>query len=247
MDIRIKQFLSKHPLFRDDSVLNSEYVRSLNLRHFEKNSVIYRPGDKARYVYLIMDGTVKFEIATSVGQNIFVNIIGENFIFGELALLAGFDYQSSAIANEATNVIIIPKDILLALIANNSEFALKFTKQLAANFYFFQALSAEKEASDLKTRLANLLINLGLRFGEKEKDTIKITVSHNELSEMLNASRQRVSLQLKEWQEVAIIECKYGTILIKDVARFSESTSILNNIFSEENTRPYENINQKSH
>jgi CRP-like cAMP-binding protein len=239
MDSKIRKHIEQHPLFANETTLNSEYMQSLKLRHYAKDTVIYRPGDNAKNAYLIVSGSIKFELATSGGQNIFVDIINKGFIFGELVLLTGFNYQSIAITNEDTDMIVIPKETLLSLIAHNAEFAIKFTKQLATNFFFFQALSAEREASNLKTKLANIILSTGLRFGIQKDKTVIISITHNELSEMLNASRQRVNIQLNEWQKAGLIECQYGTITINNIDLFSEHSGLVNGIFNVKNTAPY--------
>lgn len=236
----INNILQQHPLFNELHPLESQLLNSFKLRTFKKNDVIYRPGIEAQYAYLIVNGSIKFEFSSSSGQQFFVGMVDKNFVIGELELLSGIEYHSTATANEKTSVILIPKNTLLTLIAQKPDFAMKFTKQLATNFYFFQLITAEKEASNLESRLANLLISIAMRFGEKKGRSITIDISQDEISNMLNASRQRVNMQLNEWQKNGIVQCNYGLISITDIESFSKHSGLANSIITEENIAPYQ-------
>lgn len=236
----ISHVLREHPLFNELHPLDGKLLNTFKQRTFNKNDVIYRPGIEAQYAYLIVAGSIKFEFSSSSGQQFFVGMVDKDFVIGELELLSGIDYHSTATANEKTSVILIPKNTLLTLITEKPEFAMKFTKQLATNFYFFQIITAEKEASNLESRLANLLISIAMRFGEKQGDSITIDVSQDEISNMLNASRQRVNMQLNEWQKAGIVQCNYGLIVITDIKSFSERSGLANSVITEENMAPYQ-------
>lgn len=239
-DVVIKTLLSEHPLFAGLLPLEPVYLNALKIRRYKKGEVIYRPGIDALYAYLISEGAIKFEIAASSGQQMFVGIVDKGFLVGELELLSGIDYHSTAIANVDTQVLLIPKETLFALIMNKPDFAMMFTKQLATNFYFFQLITADRESSSLKSRLAGLLMNLGLRFGDKKDNSITIKASNEQLSEMLNTSRQRVNMQLNDWQKEGMLSCHYGCITIHCMDTFSAQSGYQGSVITEENARPYQ-------
>ena len=229
--------LLSHALFNGIAIEPS-LLDTMRVRQFDKGDVIYRPGVKPSHAFLITDGSIKFEMSASSGQQVFVEMIDKGYLFGELELLSEIDYQSTAIANEKTSLILIPKETLFTMITGNPVFALKFIRQMATNFYLFQIVAADRESSNLKNKLATLLISLSLRFGKKDGDSISMEVSHDQLSDMLNASRQRVNIQLNEWQKEGMIQCKYGTITINDIQLFSSKTGLLN-IITEDRIKPY--------
>ena len=233
------QHLADHPLFQDIGDPGHDIVSTLKKRDYPQGKVIYRPGVEACHAYLVISGAVKFEMSASSGQQVFVEIVDKGFLIGELELLSGIEYHSTAVANEETELVLIPKETLFRLIAEKPEFAIRFTRQLATNFYFYQILATEREASNLKTRLANLLMSLSLRFGERNGDSIRLATSNDQLSDMLNASRQRINMQLNEWQKEGVLQCRYGQVLIHDINQFGEQSGLSGGALTEENTTPY--------
>ncbi|OUS27380.1 hypothetical protein A9Q99_15400 [Gammaproteobacteria bacterium 45_16_T64] len=237
--IKIMEDLKQHPLFNATAILTDPQLNTLRKRAFNHGDVIYQPGDTPEYVYLITQGSIKFEFTTSSGQEVFVEHVTKGFIVGELEILSGFSYQSIAIAKQATQLILIPKNTLLHFMQSHPDFSLKFSKQLATNFFLYQALSAERERSNLKTKIANSLMSLGLRFGLRTEKGISIKISHSELSDMINASRQRVNMQLKDWENSHILYCQYGEIIIKNMDALQQYTHVLTELINEQSLTPY--------
>jgi CRP/FNR family transcriptional regulator len=240
MKYSTRQALFSHPLFEHIKPDDDELLKSIRSRLLTKNEILYRPGNEAIHAYLIIEGSIKFDFSLTSGKEAFVEIVNKGFIIGELEILSGFSYQATAVANEDTEIILIPKDTLVNLITNYPEFALKFTRQLATNFYFFQLIASERETSNLKQKLANLLMSLGLRFGSRNRHCITLHISNSALSDMLNSSRQRVNQQLNAWQDENLITCQYGVITIIDVDKLSSFAGLANSFLSEENVLPYQ-------
>lgn len=240
MTTDITACLQSHPLFSELGPLDPALLDGMKLRQYSRGDTVYRPGIDATHAYLIIDGAIKFEMAASTGQQVFVEIAHAGFLIGELELLSGLDYQSTALANNDSTLLLIPKESLFRLISETPGFALNFSRQLATNFYFFQIIAAERESSGLRSRLANLLLSLGLRFGTREGNQVTIQVSHEQLSDMVNASRQRVNMQLNEWQKAGLIQCGYGEVTLLDSEHFSSQSGLLNGVITEENVTPYQ-------
>lgn len=232
-------YLTQHPLFNTPTILTDPSLATFKLRSFHDGDILYQPGDTPSHVYLITQGSFRFEFTTSHGQEVFVEHVTPGFIIGELEVLSELGYQSLAIAKQPTEVIAIPKHTLLHLLDTYPDFSRKFTKQLATNFFLYQALSAERERATLKTKIANSLLSLGLRFGRQIEQGIVLTISHNELSNMINASRQRVSMQLKTWERLGTLRCDYGEIVIYDMDALRSCSHGLGKMINEQRIHPY--------
>ena len=240
MSDSIREILLSHSLFHDIKDFEPGVLESLRKKRLKKNEVLYRPGSDVLFAYLIVSGSVKFDFSLSSGVESFVGILGKGYIIGELEIFSGFAYQSTATANEDADLLLIPREVLFSWIKNNSEFSFKFIKQQSANFYFYQLLSAERMTSNLKSKLANELMSLSLRFGKKNNEDLSISISHQELSEMINASRQRVNQQLNQWQKEGIVFCDYGVITILDVEKLKKESSLANSFIGQEDIAPYQ-------
>lgn len=80
-------------------------------RHFGRNEVIFREGDEATDAYVIESGCV--EISASDGErSVVLATLGENSVFGEMAVIDGGVRSATAIAKEATRVIAMPASLI---------------------------------------------------------------------------------------------------------------------------------------
>lgn len=66
-------------------------------KHYNAGDVIFREGDLADGVYLICDGTVKI-VKNEDGKETVFTTMGEDAIFGEMAVIDGGTRSASAIA-----------------------------------------------------------------------------------------------------------------------------------------------------
>lgn len=191
-----------------------------------KGYTFFRPNTASETVYFLLDGNVRFDVSTHNGDESFIEMAHSGYFFGDLEAVSGLPYRTRAIACEKTEVAAISTSGFLALLSDNPDLLRAFNKQLATNFYFYQMVVAEREVSNLKMKLANLLLSMATRFGRPENDVIELTLSQEELSGMANGSRQRINKQLNEWQKELILVVKYGSIRLLDIDRLRQYASL---------------------
>jgi CBS domain-containing protein len=113
---------------------------SVNL-FWPAGTMVFERGSEAEALYVILSGGVRiFEMVG--GQEVEVSLIGPGESFGELSLMLHTTHTKDARAEEDTELMIVPKDSFLDLMAQHAELAAKFRQRLA------ERLPVRGEAAD---------------------------------------------------------------------------------------------------
>jgi CRP-like cAMP-binding protein len=100
---------------------------------YEGGATVFREGDPARSLYLLMDGGVELSIAATrvVGERLFVGSVGPGEPFGISAGLDGKKYSSSAHATASIRVIKLDGSALRSLAGLDCSLGFCMMKQMA--------------------------------------------------------------------------------------------------------------------
>ena len=86
-------------------------LNSLNRKIYNAGEVIFREGDEGDCAYLIEDGLVEISVMVN-GQEVQVNKIGKDELFGEVALIDHQPRTATAKALEKTVLINIQRSLV---------------------------------------------------------------------------------------------------------------------------------------
>ena len=97
--------------------------------HLEKDSVIFREGDKADYFYTLVEGRIRLTIGEPAREVYTIDKAGE--AFGWSSLVDRNYYSAGAESLEPTFVLQFERNDLNKFLLENAESALTFYKRLA--------------------------------------------------------------------------------------------------------------------
>jgi CRP/FNR family cyclic AMP-dependent transcriptional regulator len=119
--------LSQVPMFSklDESKLKLLAFTS-KLLEYQDNDLLFKEGDPADSVYLVLDG----EVDILVGEESII-VRGENALIGEMAVISKQGRSASVRAKGAVVAMRIEGDVFLQLLTSNAEAALDVMKQLS--------------------------------------------------------------------------------------------------------------------
>ena len=108
--------LEKIYLLRDLTPEMLEEIQPLvEMRDYQNREVIFREGDKALYLYMLLRGKVLLEVPASDSILISLGAIKPGFSFGWSSLLPESTYTAHAVCTEASDVLMVPGNRLLDL------------------------------------------------------------------------------------------------------------------------------------
>ena len=98
----------------------------ISTRSFGAGDTIFREGDAADELFVIKQGQVEIRLNGRVLEE-----LGENDLFGEMALVDGAPRSASAVASTAVDLVPVTEKQFLHLVDESPFFALKVMRVLA--------------------------------------------------------------------------------------------------------------------
>jgi CRP-like cAMP-binding protein len=95
-------------------------------RAVQSGDIVFKAGDEGHEMYIIRSGKIEIRIA---GQ--LVDTVGENGVFGEMALIDGSRRSATAIAIEDSVVVPVSEQQFLFMVQQTPFFALNVMRTLA--------------------------------------------------------------------------------------------------------------------
>jgi CRP-like cAMP-binding protein len=180
-----------------------------------KHDNVYTYGDNDELVYFIESGQVKLLMLSPEGRECLLAIHTAGDIFGELCLSGLGARLESATAMEETILKQIPCPKFLARLGGDALFE-GFSQYLAVRIADQQQVIANLMTVDSEQRLGKTLLQLARTLGKKDPRSIRIElkISHEELSDMVGATRPRTSVFMRRFRNLGLIETNEDHFLI---------------------------------
>lgn len=191
-------------------------------RAYPKGSVLFHEGQPADAVYILCQGKVKLSACSRSGKIMILGIVEAGEVLGLSAALNGEDYEMSAEVLELCQVNYVTSRDLLRFLQLAPSACLNAARQLSRNY---QAAYRQVCSIGLSGSVSDKLAKLFLEWSGKTNGNgyhevrIRNRFTHEELAEMIGASRETVTRTLKYFREQNLITVKGSDITIHDPGR----------------------------
>lgn len=182
-------------------------------RKLDAGATLFIKGDPGDALFAIRRGQIRITSETDDGRRTTLNMLGPGDVFGEVALLDGQPRTAGAVASEPTELFVILRRDLLALIERRPSVAVQLIELLCARIRWMSRRSEEASFLSLEQRLARRLIGLVEDYGNE------IAVSQEELGNFVGATRESVNRQLQVWKRAGLLALGRGRIEVRDVEK----------------------------
>lgn len=211
---------------QDDLVKLSDIVQQ---RKFSKGNIIFLEDEPGQTFYIIKSGLVKISRIASDGRIKTLSILQPFDYFGEMAVLDSHHRSATAEALVDSVLLVIYKNDFENLIKKNPHIALEIIHTLSERLRYANQQIEDLAFQDSQRRLINIILKLTQQFGEKdaEKIKIKITLTHQELSELAGVSRETVTRHLNHLEREGLIKLEKHQLIIlneKDLKKYKSKT-----------------------
>jgi CRP/FNR family transcriptional regulator, cyclic AMP receptor protein len=188
-------------------------------RHYRKEQIIFYRGDPGDAMYILLTGSAKMTLPSETGSDVFVALLRAGDHFGELAVLDGRPRYVTVIAAEATELLAIYRDNLLAFMREHAEVSLQVSICLCLRLRHITELLADMAFLGLLPRIAKRLCQLVGQDSGVAGQPLEVRVSQGALAEMVGASREAVNKQLARLREIGLIKTERGRVRILQLDR----------------------------
>lgn len=182
-------------------------------RQYRRSTLIINEGDESDSLYVVISGRLKVYRSDEQGKEIILGFLGPGESFGELALLDQAPRSASVETQETTQLASISQRAFYGFLESHPMVALNLVRSLAQRVRQLTDSIADLALLDVYGRVARVLLKEA-----KQEDGQLITdkLTHQDIADMVGASREMVSKIVKELKTGGYISIEEKRILIHD-------------------------------
>ena len=222
-----KSLLAEHFLLRHlpETALD-RIVRETKSVHYNADDIIFRKGDSAETMMVIVKGVVRVSSPSTGGDDVTFAKLADGDVFGEIALIDGHERSANADAAEETEILEVHRSSFVPILLENPELCIDLLKIVCSRIRHTNALLEDFSYLDLRYRLAKRLMYLSN--GGLSSDAgvnISIRVSKEDLIAMMGVDRSVVENELIIWSDLGLITNETGWVTVNDVDKLAKIVS----------------------
>src|SRR5215467_13613232 len=189
------------------------FEKQTEMRTCRKGQLLYSQEDRAEVLFLLKRGRVQLYRLTPSGKRLDLAVIEPGTFFGEMPLLGESLRHAFAEAVEDSLICVMSRTDVERLMLEHAHVALHMIEVLGRRLALCEARLEEMAYRSVPARIAAVL----LRLSQEHQDEV-VTITHQELGDMIGALRESVTKVLDEFQREGLVELSRGRVILRDAA-----------------------------
>ena len=206
-----------HDLFRH---LEEQELQDIMLSKitetYKRGSIIYQEGNRMKGFYCVQSGIIKIYQTGFDGKEQIIRFAKPGDIIGYRSVVSNEPACTTTEVIEDSVLCHISTEILLNLVKNNGNFAVELMKLTCKELGEANSYITDIAQKTVKERLAEILIQLDDEFGEDMQGILKISLTREELSNIVGTATESIIRLLSEFKSKGYIEINGRKIKILD-------------------------------
>ncbi len=206
-----------HPLFRH---LVEQELQEIMLNKitetYKRGSVVYQEGNRMKGFCCVQSGIIKIYQTGFDGKEQIIRFAKPGDIMGYRSVVSNEPACTTTEVIEEAVLCHIPTEILLNLVKTNGNFAVELMKLACKELGEANSYITDIAQKTVKERLAEILIHLYDEFGVDSQGVLKISLTREELSNIVGTATESIIRLLSEFKSQAYIEIDGRKIKILD-------------------------------
>jgi CRP/FNR family transcriptional regulator len=185
---------------------------------YPQGAVLFVEGQAPRGVYMICGGRVKLSTTSRDGKTLILRIAQAGEVLGLHATVSGKPYELTAEALQPCQLDFIRRDDFLRFLQNHADACLNAAQHLSKNCQSaYEMIRSLGLSHSVAEKLARLLLEWSSD-GDATKEGIRIKVSltHEEIAQLIGTSRETVTRVLGEFRQKKLAQLRGSTLVILD-------------------------------
>jgi CRP-like cAMP-binding protein len=191
------------------------------VKPLSKGDYLFHEGDSAAGFYIVQRGSVNVHRVTAAGKEQIIHVFRMGESFAEVALASEKGYPADARALEPTQVLLVQKDGMLALLRRQPELALRMLGSMSGHLRVLVGQLEDLTLKDVETRLANWLVKRCPDPASEKPVRIELTMTKRVLAAELGTVSETFSRTLAKFREQKLLTVKGKTVLVLSPARLN--------------------------
>jgi CRP-like cAMP-binding protein len=176
-----------------------------SLVHYERGAAVFNQGDAGEHVAYVHAGRVKLSVSSRAGREAVVGILGPGDFFGEGCLADQPVRLGSATAMTPSDLVLIPKDRMAALLRKQHAMSDRFIAHMLARNLRVEEDLLDQLFNSSEKRLARALFLLAGPANQNRPTRVP-KISQETLAEMIGTTRSRVNFFLNKFKRLGVVE-----------------------------------------
>jgi CRP/FNR family transcriptional regulator, cyclic AMP receptor protein len=187
---------------------------------YPKGASLFVEGQPSRGVFILCSGHVKLSTSASDGKTLILRISEPGDLLGLPATISGRSYEVTADVLEPTQANFISRSDFLNFLRDFGEAAVRVAQELSETY---QAAFAEMRTIGLShsagEKLARFLLDWSASHTpENGLLKFKLTLTHEEIAQMIGASRETVTRMFADFKKRNLLQVKGSSVTIRNKA-----------------------------
>jgi len=189
-------------------------------RTVRPRTVIVSQGSRGRDMFIVVSGSLKVSVLSGEGKEISFVVLRQGDYFGELSMIDGRRRSATVTAIESSELLVLGHAEYQQLLKEHphtaTEFLTRMLLTLANRIRTTDELYQDSVFLDVSSRLAKFLLSASIEDSNSVpgQRRIDVRLSQYELGTLVNASRESVNKQLRDWEEQGIVNVNKGKITL---------------------------------
>jgi CRP-like cAMP-binding protein len=193
----------------------------MRVRRFRRGETVFHVGDPGDALFIVMTGAIKITLPADSGDEAILATLRPGDFFGELALLDGAPRSATAIAIDATETYILPRDRFRELIASEPVMRDTVLATMAGEVRRLTHHVEELHFLDITGRLASRLARMTNETGASRlaDGTVRLPgpLTQGDLAAMIGCTRQSVNKLLGMFTDDGLLRLERDRIVVLDL------------------------------
>lgn len=190
-------------------------------KSLEKDEMLFYEGDAAQGFYVVQRGAVNVHRVNAMGREQIIHVFRSGESFAEVALASPTGYPAHARAIEPTQVLLVQKDEILALLRRQPELALRMLGSMAGHLRVLVGQLEDLTLKDVETRLANWLVKRCPDPNGETPHAIELTMTKRMLAAELGTISETFSRTLAKFRKQKLVSVKDRALIVLSPARLN--------------------------
>jgi CRP/FNR family transcriptional regulator len=184
---------------------------------YPDSALLYSEGEAPAGLFVLCYGSAKLSISSGSGKTLITRMVQPGETLGLSSVLSGNPYKSTAETVTPSQLKFVKRDDFLRFVNEHREVQFNIARQLIeeceADANQIRALGLANSAAE---RLAQLLLGWCEEAGQPSASGMRIpvTMTHEDISQMIGVSRETVTRLLKSFREKKIITTRRSSMTL---------------------------------
>ncbi len=203
----------------DKEALFSELKGKGKHRSFANKQIIFVEGDEPSYLFYLKSGKVKTYKRFKDGRELSSTLYHDGDFFGYESLCSGSSYADNAATLSDCELLLISKTDFVDYLLNHQEISSAFLNLLSESVRAKEDQMLQLAYYSVRKRVAEALIQVAKKFGDKESDACIVKISRDDLAALVGTASETVSRMLADFKEENLIEKTGNAIQIVSILK----------------------------